>query len=416
MTLAEKFEMKMQKLKDKSANQKAEFDVQYSTGFLHVDYLNGTVIHVKDERNDREFTYTSAGIVDGSTNTIIGRAGAGKSTFITQITSGIALPFIKQGKIVDIYIDDIEGSLPEARKYFLLNLSSDYSDHIKIRNTGITSQNLYQRIQAIHDIKIENKKEFLYDTGLYDLEGNRIWKYLPTIYLVDSIPMLLPKELVDDDELGGSMTASSIAKVNTQLFKKIAQLCKEANIIFFTVNHILDDINMGFMPKPVQIAGLKQGERLPGGRSVIYLANNMFRVDDGRQLKPDKDYGIDGSIVTLTIIKSRTNVNRKSIPLIFNKKEGKFDDILSYCELMLNEGVVEGTGSYFFPELPDVKFKKKNVKERLAESPELQQVFMKTLHELLTTYLSDTKIVDLESRTLSDNLVDIFNGFNQIAA
>lgn len=419
MTLAEKFESKMAKMKDKSINQKASFDVMYSTGFLSIDYLNGTVIYVEDKKNGREFSYNSCGIVDGSTNTIIGRSGSGKSTLITQITTGIIHPFVAQGnEEVHVYIDDIEGSLPEARKYFLLNVTPEEAEkYVSIRNTGITSQNLYQRIQYLHDLKIEESDKYMYDTGLFDLEGNRIYKYVPTVYLVDSLPMLLPKDLVDNDELGGSMSASSIAKVNTQLFKKISQLCKEANIIFFTVNHILDDIETNpFAKKAAQIAGLKQGERLPGGKAAIYLANNMFRVDDSLQLKRDKDYGIDGSIVTLTIIKSRTNANRRKIPLIFDKSQGKFDDVLSYFHLMNEEGIFQGTGSYYFAELPNSKFTKKNVKERLAADPELAQVFMKNLHALLVTYLSDTHVVKTEAKTLSESLTDIFNGFNILEA
>ena len=365
--LIDKFEEKMSKIKDTTVDQDAEFDVMYSTGFLSIDYLNGTVVHVKDKKLDREFQYNACGIVDGSTNTIIGRSGSGKSSLLMQIAGSIVKPFIRKGKNSEIFIDDIEGSLPEPRKSFLVGLTSDeFADHVKLRNKGINTQNVYQRIQAIHDVKIENEKDYRYDTGVYDLEGNRIFKYIPTVYIIDSLPMLLPKDLLDEEELGGSMSASSIAKVNTQLLKKISQLCKEANIILFSVNHILDEIQMGFMPKPVQISGLKQGERLPGGKAAIYLANNMFRVDDSKTIKPDKDYDIDGSIVTLIIIKSRTNANKRSIPLVFNKTEGKFDDVLSYFELLNEEGKISGSGvGMFFPDLPEFKFAKKNFRHHL---------------------------------------------------
>ena len=38
---------------------------------------------------------------------------------------------------------------------------------------------------------------------------------------------------------------------------------------------------------------------------------------------------IDGSVITITLIKSRTNATKRSVPLIFNKTEGRFDEILS---------------------------------------------------------------------------------------
>ena len=78
--------------------------------------------------------------------------------------------------------------------------------------------------------------------------------------------------------------------------------------MLFTINHILDNINVGFIPKQSQISGLAQDERLGGGgKTSLYLANNMFRVDDSLTLKADKDYGIDGSIISMTLVKSRTN-------------------------------------------------------------------------------------------------------------
>lgn len=413
MDLMSQFRSKVSKIKNSGVSRSAEFDVMYSTGFLSIDYLNGTVVHVNG--NDRCFAYNSVGIVDGSTNTVIGRSGSGKSTLLTQIAGNIARPFIEKDMPTGIFIDDIEGSLPYARKEFLLGLNEEQIDkYVDIRNAGITAENLYQRIKAIRDTKVENRKEYEYDTGLYDINGNRVFKLVPTLYLVDSLPMLLPESLAEEDELGGSMSASSIAKTNTMVFKMISQLCKEANIIFFTINHILDEIQMGFIPKAAQISGLKQGERLPGGRAAIYLANNMFRVDDTNTLKPDKDYGIDGSIINLTLIKSRTNATKKTVPLIFNKTEGRFDEILSLFHLLKNEGRYKGAGAYqYLDGAPDVKFSQRSFKDVLQKSPELQQVFAKECYDVLSKYLSETKAANMESDSYNtiNNISSMFDQF-----
>ena len=411
MDLMSKFREKVSKLKNSGVSKSAEFDVMYSTGFLSIDYLNGTVVHVKGK--DRCFNYNSVGIVDGSTNTIIGRSGSGKSTLLTQIAGNIIRPFIEQGMPVGLFIDDIEGSLPYARKEFLLGLSEEEIEkYVDIRNNGITSENLYQRIKAIRDSKIENKKDYEYDTGLFDINGNRIFKLVPTIYLVDSLPMLLPENIADDDDLGGSMSASSIAKSNTMVFKKISQLCKEANIIFFTINHILEEIQMGFIPKAAQISGLKQGERLPGGRAAIYLANNMFRVDDSLTLKADKDYGIDGSIITLTLVKSRTNATKRTVPLIFNKTEGRFDEVLSLFHLLKTEGRLKGAGAYqYLDDCPDVKFSQKSFKAALESSADLQKAFAKECYSLLSSFLSETKAAEVNNSSALANINNMFAEF-----
>ena len=406
-SLVQLVEKRLASNKTAGVNSKAEFEVMYSTGFLSIDYLNGTSIHVESPSLG-EFSYDACGIVDGSTNTIIGRSGAGKSTLMTQIASNIAHQFDD----VVIYIDDIEGSLPESRKHFLLGFDpEEFKQRVDLRDHDITTENLYQRIQAIHDEKLANKKDLMYDTGFYDMRGNRIFKMIPTLYLVDSLPMLMPESLAEDDELGGSMSASSIAKTNTMLFKKISQLCKDANIIFFTINHILDEIQMGFIPKASQISGLKQGERLPGGKAAIYLANNMFRVDDSKTLKSDSDYGIDGSIVEMTLVKSRTNTTKKKIYLIFDKTEGKFDNDLSLYHLLKTEGKIEGAGQRsYFANCPDITFSPKTFKSVLASSPELQKAFVDTSYELLSTYLSSTKSqAPVEQSEASTNIKNLFS-------
>ena len=409
--LLNNFNKVMSKSKDFGAKETAKFDVMYSTGFLAIDYLNGTVVHVKG--NDKDFSYNACGIVDGSTNTIIGRSGSGKSTLLMQICGNIVRPFIEKDMSTGLFIDDIEGSLPYARKEFLLGLTEEQiSEYTVIRNSGITAENLYKRIKAIADEKINNEKEYTYDTGYYDIHGNRVFKMIPTVYVVDSLPMLLPENLSDEEDLAGSMAASSIAKTNTMVFKQISQLCKKANIIFFTINHILEEIQMGFIPKSAQISGLKQGERLPGGRAAIYLANNMLRVDDTNTLKPDKDYGIDGSIISMTLVKSRTNATKKSIPLIFNKTEGRFDEILSLFHLLKTEGVFSGAGAYqYLDDAPDAKFSQRNFKDVLAKSPELQKAFAKACYKILSTYLSETKAVEADVSEVSSNINNMFNSF-----
>ena len=416
--LVEKFMAKVSKSKITGSNNEATFDVAYSTGFLAIDFINGTTVHVDDGKG-MQFSYVSAGITDGSCNTIIGRSGSGKSTLMTQIVGNMARNMIKKGYDTIICDDDLEGSLPEVRKEFLFGLPKEVLEEcLKHRNEGITSENLYERIRLLADEKMTNKKDYIYDTELYDTYGNRIYKLIPSFYMVDSLPMLMPESLANDDELGSSMDASAIAKQNTMLFKKIAQLCKASNIIFFTINHILDEIQMGFIPKAAQISGLKQGERLPGGKAALYLANNMFRVDDSTTLKESEGFGINGSIVTLTVIKSRTNATKRSVPLIFNKTTGRFDEELSLFQLLKQEGRIAGAGAYsYLEECPDIKFSQKTFKSVLNSSPELRQAFAKEVFNVLSPYLSDTKTVSAEDNNTTMDITNmVLNMGSKIAS
>lgn len=382
---------KLSKSKDGSGKE-AVFDVMYPTGFLTFDHLNGTMVHVKSDNINID--YKMIGIVDGSANTFIGRSGCGKSTLVTQIIGNI----LKQFPTAIAFIDDIEGSLPSVRKEFLLGLpSKELAERVIIRNCDITTENVYNQIKTIHDTKLENRAEYEYDTGLYDTYGNRIFKLVPTLYFIDSLPMLMPQDLADDDEMDNGMGATSTAKKNTQLIKKISQLLRGANIILFTVNHILDDIQMGFLPKPVQIDGLKQGERMPGGKAAIYLANNLVRLDEKGKLKDSEGFGINGTIVDVTLVKSRTNATKQSVPLIFDKSNGAFDNILSIYQFLKAQACIGGAGrSMFLENAPDIKFSQKEFKSKLMENPELQKAFAEISKEAMEKLLSDTKNQEIE--------------------
>ena len=395
--------MKKEKLDDSNE----EFDVMYQTGFLALDYLNGSMIHVKSDKVETK--YRSVGIADGSSNMFIGRSGCGKSTLVTQILGYIA----KQFDMCHIFYDDIEKSLPMSRKEFTLGLSKEQLDRkLHFRDKGITSENVYRRIQNIRDIKLAKKEDYLYDTGLLDTYGNKIIKMVPTLYFIDSFAMLMPEDIINKEDIDAGMGATKIAKSNTSFIKKISQLLREANIILFSINHIMDDVQTGFVPKAAQISGLKQGERLPGGRTALYIANNMFRLDDKGTLKESEGFGINGTIVDITIVKSRSNQNKTSVPLIFNKTEGCFDQQLSLFYFLKTRGAVSGAGKMYFDELPEVKFSQKEFKNVLAESPDLQLVFARKCREYLDPLLSDTANKELEEGTKTVDINALINSLD----
>ena len=373
--------------KSKHPSKEAGFDIMYPTGIMCVDYVNGTTVHVRtDEIN---VDYDMVGIVDGTSNTIISRPGGGKSTLVYQILGNM----MRMHPDSDCFVDDIESSLPQFRREFCLNLTrEDLNTRFHFRNTGITTENVYSQIRNIYEDKKANWSDFEYDTGLYDTDGKRIFKLIPTFYFIDSFAVLLPNDINEDDEMEGSKNqAMSAAKKSTMFVKKIGQLLKEVNIILFTINHINDDPQMGPFSKPQQIEGLKKGERLPAGKANMYLANNMFRIDKEETLKETEKFGIPGSIMKFTICKSRTNANLRSVPLVFDKSTGRYDNELSVFQYLKDEGYIGGTGRGMYLEgYPDMKFTQKDFKIKLAESQELQIAFVTVAKEAMRKLLSDT--------------------------
>lgn len=407
--LIEKFREKTSKMKDVRMKKEIERDVAYPTGFLAFDFMNGTVIHVKTDTMD--FKYNSVGVVDGSIVMVIGRSGCGKTTFTIQSAAMIIKPF----KTGAIYHDNIEGGIIQSRLEYLTGLEGEELDAVYLaRNSGVNSENVYERIKMIHDIKLANYSEYEYDTGLFDTNGQHIMKLEPTVYILDSLAMLMPDKLTEEENMSGQMSTTAAARTNAQLFRRITPMLKAANIILFVINHITEKVDISmFAKKKAQLSFLKPDETLPGGRTPVYLSNLLIRLDDNSKLKESEGYGIKGSIVEVTLLKSRSSASGNSINLIFDLDKG-FDRELSMFQLLKEQGYVAGAGAYlYFTGYDHIKFAQKNFKKKLQESPELQEIFTKVSYDVLMALIN--KPVEEEKENTFDISSAIYNMNTQAA-
>lgn len=398
-SLLDGFRERTLKSKDNRMSQEAVPDVAYSTGFLGFDFMNGTVVHVKTE--DKKFTYNSVGIVDGSITMVIGRSGCGKTTWVVQSAGYV----MKRFAGAQTWHDDIEGGIVETRRERLVGLfGNSMKGRYLSRNSGVTAESIYERIKIIHDLKMENRSDYEYDTGCYTSNGEKIIKLQPSIYILDSLAMLTPDKYTDEEELSGQMSTTATAKTTANVFRRIVPLLKSANIMLFVINHITDAIKISqFDSKQSQLSYLKPGETLPGGKTPVYLSNLLIRFDDNTKLKESEGLKISGSIVYVSLLKSRTSNVGRSIPLIFDYKNG-FDRDLSLLQLLKDMNKVNGAGAYlYFGDRNDKKFSQKQFKSKLIEDEEFRTVFMQIALDSLNELLYDPgEMPDTES-----NIIDI---------
>ena len=391
--LAERFRAQMAKTKDPRMEE-ANADVLYPTGFLPFDFLNGYRVHVKSETED--FWYNSVGIVDGSSVSFAGRSGSGKTTAAIQMAANIVRPFPE----ATIFFDDIEGGSNATRRELLTHFTPEEAEQrIIYRNTAVSAENFYKRIASIYEIKMNNRADFEYDTGKLDSRGNKIYKLIPTVYILDSLAMLTPEKLTEEEELSGQMSTTATAKTNTAVFKRIVPKLKAANIILFTINHINDKIEVNaFTHTKSQVSFLKPGETLPGGKAALYLANNLIRVDDGAKLKETDGLGINGKIVDFEIIKSRTNAAGRSVPMVFDFTSG-FDDILSLFMFLKSTGAIITGATCYLRGHEDMKFRQRDFKNKLFNDPEFAKAFNEVARAELETLLGNPEVEEQKNIT-----------------
>lgn len=391
--LADRFRAQMAKTKDPRMEE-ANADVLYPTGFLPFDFLNGYRVHVKSDTQD--FWYNAVGIVDGSSVSLAGRSGSGKTTAAIQMAANIVRPFPE----ATIFFDDIEGGSNATRRELLTHFTPEEAEQrIIYRNTAVSAENFYKRIASIYEIKMNNRADFEYDTGKLDSRGNKIYKLIPTVYILDSLAMLTPEKLTEEEELSGQMSTTATAKTNTAVFKRIVPKLKAANIILFTINHINDKIEVNaFTHTKSQVSFLKPGETLPGGKAALYLANNLIRVDDGAKLKETDGLGINGKIVDFEIIKSRTNAAGRSVPMVFDFTSG-FDDILSLFMFLKSTGAIITGSTCYLRGHEDMKFRQRDFKNKLFNDPEFAKAFNEVARAELETLLGNPEVEEQKNIT-----------------
>jgi len=125
---------------------------------------------------------------------------------------------------------------------------------------------------------------------------------------------------------------------------------------------------------------------------------------------------VDGTLVDLDLVKSRSNKAGQSATLVFNQDIG-FDATLSLFILLKENNRVKGAGAYlYFGDRDDMKFSQKAFKQKLNDNVELQDVFMKEVIDVLTTQL-DNADIDQESVNNTDIIsARVLEHLNALAA
>ena len=236
-----------------------------------LDYRNGKV--TINDNGEEEFVL---GFDCGKIIQLIGKSGSSKTTLAIQMAYNMIKPFA-EGTVVH---KDFERSTTIERLMNLTGAESEeelksfYIHHIK----DICTEEAFDTVKAIKNTKLgkgagKGKNATKYDQDLIDsLTYENPWKpghtlLVPTVYLIDSLATMMPRDAIDEDKMSGQMQAASVAKQNTQWFKALLSDFMDANIIPIIINHITQKISINPMqPLSAEIPFLKQDEGLPGTR------------------------------------------------------------------------------------------------------------------------------------------------------
>jgi len=149
---------------------------------------------------------------------VIGRTGSGKTTFAIQAGANIIKPFSD----AVMFYDDIEGGSNEVRREILTQFSPlEIKKRVIYRNSAISAENFYKRIQELYDEKLSHRDDYEYNTGKLDSGGNEIYKLAGEEFNIDS-PQQLGEVLFEKLQIPSGKKTKTGYSTNVEVLEMIA--------------------------------------------------------------------------------------------------------------------------------------------------------------------------------------------------
>lgn len=373
--------------------------VHYGTGILPLDYANGFWLKVPQPDGTVDHK-PIIGVRGGSFVSVIGTTGTGKSTFADQMGYYIIAPFA-DGMLFHI---DAELTNYKPRMLNIMGITGD-DERIRLKKEQIYIEDVQDMINQICDIKKSNGDLFKYEVKGLSLSGRPFKAYVPTVFIIDSLPSFYSKEMNTDD-LGTNMDGARAAKDVQRFFINNMAKMEAYNITVIMINHIRPKVSTGmFTEPPAGLMMLRPTESLVRGYAAQYYSQNYFRINSLKSnIYTIADNGFSGFKSTFQIAKSKTSFVGSTIDVAFNGAIG-FDPIYSLYEFGASCGLIQGRNPWlYFDGMSEFKFNRKDFRRMFIDNPDFKDGILECLQPHLESLIG--------SKEVSDDMLVRYGEFN----
>lgn len=372
--------------------------VNYSTGILPLDFANGFWLTVEDGDGGYK-RVPITGIMGGSFVSVIGPTGSGKSTFADQMGFSIIKPF------QDGMLFHIDCELTNLKERMVQITGTDpRDDRLRLKKDHIYIEDVMNMFNKICEIKESSGNLYKYEVEDRTFDGKKFLAYVPTVFVIDSLPSFNSSENRTDENLGTNMDAARAAKDVTRFFTNCLGRMMKYNITIITINHIVPKVNVDpYNQPPKGLMMLKPTEQVNRGYAAQYYSQNYFRIDTmkSNMYKPE-DVGFNGMKSTIQIAKTKTAFIGSTIDVCFNGDLG-FDPIFSLYEYAKSIGIVEGRNPFLYLNgLSEYKFSRKDFRNKFLGEKSFRDAFMGGITPHLEALLGSKEITAQEKVQYGD--------------
>ena len=166
----------------------------------------------------------------------------------------------------DGLLDHIDAERTALKHRMIQVMGTDMEDErIVLTKTKTSIEDVLEKINRICEIKNNGGDLYKYDVKGKTYNGKTFRHYIPTVFIIDSLPSFNSKEYNVED-LGTNMDQARAAKDISRFYNNALDRMQEFNITIFTVNHIRPKIETNpYAVPPPGLMMLKQTESLPRG-------------------------------------------------------------------------------------------------------------------------------------------------------
>lgn len=365
--------------------------VNYSTGILPLDYANGFWLTVRDGDILRRVPVT--GIIGGTFVSIIGSTGSGKSTFADQLGYSIIKPF------ADGMLFHIDCELTNLKERMVQITGTDpRDDRLRLKKEHIYIEDVQDMFNQICRVKEESGNLYKYEVEDRTFDRKKFLAYVPTVFVIDSLPSFNSRENRSDSDLGTNMDGAKAAKDIERFYNNCLGRMMKYNITILTVNHIKPKVVIDqFNQPPKGLMMLKPSEMVTRGYAAQYYSQNYFRIDTNKSnMYKIDDVGFQGMKASIQIAKTKTAFIGSSVDVCFNGELG-FDPVYSLYEFAHSIGIIEGRNPYLYLSgLSEFKFNRKDFRAKFLGEKVFRDAFMGGLTPHLEAMLGSKELSDAD--------------------
>lgn len=371
--------------------------VNYSTGILPLDYANGFWLTVDNGDGYKRVPIT--GVIGGTFVSVIGPTGSGKSTFADQMGFNIIKPFD------DGMLFHIDCELTNLKERMVQITGTDpRDDRLRLKKDHMYIEDVMDMFNKICMVKEQGGNLYKYEVEDRTFDGKKFLAYVPTVFVIDSLPSFNSKENRTDEDLGTNMDAARAAKDISRFYTNCLGRMMKYNITIITINHIVPKVVIDpYNQPPKGLMMLKPSESVNRGYAAQYYSQNYFRIDaiKSNMYKKD-DVGFQGFKANIQIAKTKTAFVGSTIDACFNGEIG-FDPVFSMYEYAHSIGLIEGRNPFLYIHgLSEFKFSRKDFRNKFLGETVFREAFMGAITPYLEAMLGSKELSEQDKVRYGD--------------